>query len=90
MTAGRGWIAVALVIFATWDPLRAVAGAYLFGGVNALQLHLQATGTSLPIYLLLMAPYVFTILVLVAATQETARKRLGAPAALSVPYSRTG
>jgi ABC-type uncharacterized transport system permease subunit len=90
MTAGRGWIALALVIFATWDPLRAVVGAYLFGGVNALQLHIQATGTSLPTYLLLMAPYVFTIVVLVIATQETARKRLGAPAALSVPYSRTG
>lgn len=90
MTAGRGWIAVALVIFATWDPVRAVAGAYLFGGVNALQLNLQAAGTRLPIYLLLMAPYVFTILVLVFATRETARKRLGAPAALSVPYSRSG
>jgi len=90
MTAGRGWIAVALVIFATWDPLRAVVGAYLFGGVNALQLHLQATGTHLPVYLMLMAPYLFTIVVLVFATRETARKRLGAPAALSVPYSRAG
>ena len=90
MTAGRGWIALALVIFATWDPVRALVGAYLFGGVNALQLHLQATGTSLPTYLLLMAPYVFTIVVLVIATQETARKRLGTPAALSVPYTRTG
>lgn len=90
MTAGRGWIAVALVIFATWDPLRAVLGAYLFGGVNALQLHLQAVGTRLPVYLLLMAPYVFTIIVLTLATQETARKRMGAPVALSVPYRRTG
>ena len=90
MTAGRGWIAVALVIFATWDPLRAAFGAYLFGGVNALQLHLQATGTSLPTYLLLMAPYAFTIVVLVLASQGTARKRLGAPAALSIPYSRMG
>ena len=90
MTAGRGWIALAMVIFATWDPLRAVAGAYLFGGVNALQLNLQAAGTRLPTYLLLMAPYVFTLVVLVFATRETARKRLGAPAALSVPYSRTG
>ncbi len=90
MTAGRGWIAVALVIFATWDPLRAVLGAYLFGGVNALQLHIQATGTTLPTYLLLMAPYVFTIVVLVIATQETARKRLGTPAALTIPYSRSG
>ncbi len=90
MTAGRGWIAVALVIFATWDPLRAAAGAYLFGGVNALQLNLQAAGARLPVYLLLMTPYVFTILVLVFATRETARKRLGAPAALSVPYTRSG
>jgi simple sugar transport system permease protein len=90
MTAGRGWIAVALVIFATWDPLRAAFGAYLFGGVNALQLHLQATGTGLPTYLLLMAPYAFTIVVLVLSSQGAARKRLGAPAALSVPYTRTG
>jgi general nucleoside transport system permease protein len=90
MTAGRGWIAVALVIFATWDPLRAAFGAYLFGGVNALQLALQATGTGVPTYLLLMAPYAFTIAVLMVASQGAARKRLGAPAALSVPYTRTG
>ena len=90
MTAGRGWIAVALVIFATWDPLRAAFGAYLFGGVNALQLHLQATGAGVPTYLLLMAPYAFTIVVLVLASQGAARRRLGAPAALSIPYTRTG
>ncbi|MDR5693801.1 MAG: ABC transporter permease [Armatimonadota bacterium] len=90
MTAGRGWIAVALVIFATWDPLRAMGGAYLFGGVNALQLHVQAMGSALPTYLLLMTPYLFTIVVLILATRETARKRLGAPAALSIPYTRSG
>ncbi len=90
MTAGRGWIAVALVIFATWDPLRAVLGAYLFGGVNALQLYLQASGTGLPVYLLLMAPYVFTMVVLVIATRGTVRRRLGTPAALSLSYSRDG
>jgi len=90
MTAGRGWIAVALVIFATWDPLRAMAGAYLFGGVNALQLHVQAMGSTLPTYLLLMTPYIFTIVVLILATRETARKRIGSPAALSIPYTRSG
>jgi ABC-type uncharacterized transport system permease subunit len=57
MTAGRGWIAVALVIFAIWNPTRAALGAYLFGGVEAFQLRLQATGTSIPTPLLLMLPY---------------------------------
>lgn len=65
LTAGRGWIAVALVIFAFWRPGRAVFGAYLFGGVMALQLRLQASGTEVPSSLLLMLPYVLTILVLV-------------------------
>lgn len=65
LSAGRGWIAVALVIFAFWRPGRAVVGAYLFGGVMAFQLRLQATGTNLPSSLLLMLPYGLTVLVLV-------------------------
>ncbi len=58
MTAGRGWIAVALVIFAIWNPMRAALGAYLFGGVEAFQLRLQAAGTSIPTPLLMMLPYI--------------------------------
>lgn len=80
LTAGRGWIAVALVIFAFWKPQRAVLGAYLFGGVMAFQLRLQASGTDLPSSVLLMLPYSLTILVLLFSA---VRGRGGqAPAAL--------
>ncbi|MGB4437554.1 MAG: ABC transporter permease, partial [Acetomicrobium sp.] len=65
MTAGRGWIAVALVIFAIWNPLRAALGSYLFGGVEALQMRIQAGGTTVPAPLLMMLPYILTIAVLV-------------------------
>jgi general nucleoside transport system permease protein len=89
LTGGRGWIAIALVIFATWDPLRAVVGALLFGGVNAIQFRLQATGTTIPSSLLNMLPYILTVVVLVAITWfESFRKRVGAPAALGLPYMR--
>ncbi|MGB0388609.1 MAG: ABC transporter permease [Ardenticatenaceae bacterium] len=89
LTGGRGWIAVALVIFATWDPLRAVLGALLFGSVNAIQFRLQATGTSIPANLLNMLPYILTVVVLVLITWlEAFRKRVGAPAALGLPYNR--
>jgi len=89
ITGGRGWIAIALVIFATWDPFRAAVGALLFGGINALQFRLQAAGTEIPAPFLNMMPYFFTILVLVFITWgESFRKRLGAPAALGNPYIR--
>ena len=89
LTGGRGWIAIALVIFATWDPLRAVVGALLFGGVNAVQFRLQASGTTIPAAFLNMLPYTFTIIVLVLITWwEAFRKRVGAPAALGQPYMR--
>ena len=89
MTAGRGWIAIALVIFATWDPVRAVVGAVLFGAINAIQLRLQAQGTTIPAAFLNMMPYAFTILVLVVITWwEAFSRRVGAPAALGLPYVR--
>jgi ABC-type uncharacterized transport system permease subunit len=89
LTAGRGWIAVALVIFATWDPGRAVIGAILFGGINAVQFRMQAAGTTIPAGFLNMMPYVFTIVVLVLITWwEGFRKRVGAPASLGLPYAR--
>jgi simple sugar transport system permease protein len=88
ITAGRGWIAVALVIFAGWNPARAALGAYLFGGVEAGQFRLQSVGVGISPYFLSMLPYLFTIAVLVLATGETARRRLGAPAALGRPYLR--
>lgn len=89
ITGGRGWIAIALVIFAMWDPIRAVIGAVLFGGINALQFRMQAAGTTIPASFLNMTPYFFTILVLVMITWwEVVRKRVGAPAALGIPYVR--
>lgn len=89
LTGGRGWIAVALVIFATWDPGRAVLGALVFGGINAIQFRMQAAGTTIPAAFLGMLPYAFTILVLVLITWlESVRKRVGAPAALGLPYVR--
>jgi simple sugar transport system permease protein len=84
LSAGRGWIAVALVIFAFWHPLRAVAGAYLFGGVMAFQLRLQAMGANLPSSLLLMLPYVLTVAVLVLSMGQ--KRRGEAPAALGVNH----
>jgi general nucleoside transport system permease protein len=89
LTGGRGWIAIALVIFATWDPVRAVLGALLFGGINAIQFRLQALGTTIPSSLLNMLPYILTVVVLVLVTWlEAFRKRVGAPAALGLPYNR--
>lgn len=89
LTGGRGWIAIALVIFATWDPVRAVIGAVLFGGINAVQFRLQAAGATIPPAFLGMMPYFFTILVLVVITWwEAFSKRVGSPAALGLPYMR--
>lgn len=88
MTAGRGWIAVALVIFAGWNPLMAVLGSYLFGGIDALGLRVQAAGTTVPSFFLSMLPYLATVMVLVATTWG--KRRLAAPAALGIPYNREG
>lgn len=89
MTAGRGWIAVALVIFAIWHPLRAAFGAYLFGGVEAFQLRLQAAGTTIPTPLLMMLPYILTIIVLVVISVREGKGLLfGAPSALGQPFYR--
>ena len=82
LTAGRGWIAVALVIFAFWQPWRAFLGAYLFGGVMAFQFRLQAMGTQLPSSLLLMLPYLLTIAVLVFSSWKGSVNQ--APAALGI------
>ncbi len=82
MTAGRGWIALALVVFSSWRPVRALLGAYIFGGVTMLQLHAQGIGVSIPSQMLSMLPYLATILVLVLISRESARNRLNAPACL--------
>jgi simple sugar transport system permease protein len=98
-TAGQGWIAVGLVIFAQWDPIRAAFGAYAFGALRRLILDIQGPmtifGLSNPFYynpylgfFLQMLPYAFTVIILVIGSREAMRKRLGAPAALGIPYIR--
>jgi len=89
ITGGRGWIVIALVIFSMWNPGRAITGALIFGGINAVQFRLQASGTNVPAAFLNMLPYLTTIIVLVAITWwEALSKRVGAPASLSQPYVR--
>ena len=98
-TAGQGWIAVGLVIFAQWDPFRAALGSYTFGALRRLILDIQGPtmllGMENPFYynpywgfFLEMLPYAFTIIVLVIGSREAIRKRLGAPAALGIPFIR--
>jgi len=86
MTMGRGWIVLALTIFASWDPRGALLGAWLFGGIEALQYCLQPLGISPS--LLGTLPFVFTIVMLVIGTREAVRRRMGAPSALGKPYRR--
>lgn len=89
VTGGRGWIVIALVIFAGWNPGRAIFGAVLFGGINAIQFRLQAAGTVIPASFLNMAPYVVTIIVLAVLT-FLGRKRKGSfspPAALGTSFA---
>lgn len=81
ITAGAGWIALAIVVFASWRPVRVLIGAYLFGGITVLQLNLQAAGSSIPVEYLSMAPYLVTIIVLVAISAGKGRGQ-AAPAAL--------
>jgi simple sugar transport system permease protein len=86
MTAGRGWIALALVVFATWKPWRVLAGAYLFGGVTLAQFQAQALGVAVPSQLLAMLPYLATIVVLALVSRDATMIRLNAPASLGQPF----
>jgi simple sugar transport system permease protein len=98
-TSGQGWIAVGLVIFAQWDPVRAALGAYLFGALRRGILDLQGPrtlfGLTNPLFInsnwgffLQMTPYILTIVALILGARAAAKKRLGSPAALGVPYIR--
>ena len=86
MTAGRGWIALALVVFATWRPARVMVGAYLFGGVTILQFHVQGIGVDIPSQLLSTLPYLATIVVLVLISRDINTIRLNAPASLGKTF----
>lgn len=88
MTSGAGWIAIALVIFAFWRPELALVGAYLFGAFSSLVFTLQTRQVHLPPEAFASLPYLMTIVVLVLVSTGWARQRLGAPAALGVPYVR--
>ena len=87
VVAGRGWIAVALVIFASWKPSKALIGAFLFGGLNILGYRLQSMGIHVSQYLVDMVPYAATILIVIISTRKNKKEDMG-PADLSVPYFR--
>jgi simple sugar transport system permease protein len=86
MTAGRGWIALALVVFASWQPGRLVAGAYLFGAVTILQLHAQGAGVGIPSQFMSSLPYLATILVLVVISRTRGRAGAASPASLGTVF----
>ncbi len=86
MSAGRGWIAVALVVFATWKPTRLLFGAYLFGFVTILQFHAQGLGIMLPVQFLAALPYVATVVVLVLISRDRKILQNNLPASLGKPF----
>jgi simple sugar transport system permease protein len=86
MTAGRGWIALALVVFSSWRPIRLVGGAYLFGTVSILQLHAQALGLGIPSQLMSSLPYLATVIVLVLISRTRATAGSAAPASLGMVF----
>ena len=90
MVAGKGWIALALTTFATWRPARVLLGAYLFGGVTMLQLHLQGQGVQWPSQLMTMLPYLATIAVLALISRNPAWIRANMPASLGKPFHPAG
>lgn len=89
ITAGAGWIALAIVVFASWRPWRVMLGSYLFGGITVLQLNMQAAGSAIPVQYLSMAPYLITILVLVIMSSGKGRATMNAPASLGQNFHAT-
>ncbi len=85
MTAGRGWIAIAIVIFGRWRPSLIFVGASLFGLLDSFQLRLQAMGFAIPTQFILMTPYLVTLIALIVVGRKAY-----APAALGTPYTKTG
>lgn len=87
ITAGRGWIAVALVIFSSWNPYKAIYGAYLFGGLDIIGFRLQNVGMKIPQSIFNMIPYLVTVIILMAASMRKSKKS-SSPGALGNPYFR--
>ena len=90
MTSGRGWIALALVVFASWRAWRAFLGAYLFGGITIIQLHTQGFGVQIAPAFVSMLPYLATIVVLVLISRDSSRAKLNAPACLGKSFHASG
>lgn len=86
MVAGRGWIALALVVFATWRPARVMLGAYLFGGITIIQFFAQGAGVGVASQFMSMLPYLATIAVLILISRDATRMRLNAPVSLGKPF----
>jgi len=86
MTAGRGWIALALVVFATWNPLKILVGAMIFGGLTIIQFHMQAVGLRIPVQFLTALPYIVTIIVLVVISRDSRKIRLNTPSSLGKSF----
>ena len=86
MTAGRGWIALALVVFGTWRAGRIVFGAYLFGAITILQLHVQGWGINIASQFMTMLPYIATIVVLVLISQDRTKIKMNAPQSIGKAF----
>ena len=85
MTGGKGFIALAVVILGKWNPLGVLGGALVFGGASSLQLLIQSTGAKVPYDLVLMIPYILTVVAVVLV----AKRKVGAPSALTIPYEKS-
>ena len=89
MTGGRGWIALALVVFSTWNPIKILIGAMIFGGLTIIQFHMQAIGVRIPVQFLTALPYIVTIIVLVVISRDSRKIRLSTPSSLGNLFIKT-
>ena len=88
MTGGRGWIALALVVFSTWNPIKILIGALIFGGLTIIQFHMQAIGVRIPVQFLTALPYIVTIIVLVVISRDSRKIRLSTPSSLGKSFHK--
>ena len=88
MTGGRGWIALALVVFSTWNPIKILIGAMIFGGLTIIQFHMQAIGVRIPVQFLTALPYIVTIIVLVVISRDSRKIRLSTPSSLGTSFHK--